>query len=243
MNFRELIRVIALSFAQDIPYVGGIVRAYVAVAEKEHGRQEREREEQEFLNKILAGIEQSQGRKTREDAEIVLEGIADEGRQALTSTFVQGGAEAARHLVTTRRVFQSRFLYLASKNYASAALTAEIASQHGFLWRSYHAKGQNHGSVAGVDQIKSGDLIVLAYRDNGHFRILSPLIVKDQTAGNEAINDNEYQCSTNTAHAGRPQAARLIGTLHSCLWQIHSWRLNYHDKTILPTQYSTGSVA
>jgi hypothetical protein len=203
MNFRELIRVLALGFAQDLPYVGGLIRAYATALEEERGRQERQREKQEFLDEIGVRIEQALGRQTREEVEIVLEQVADEGRRALTSTSIQVQAEAVHRLETAKRVFQRRFLYLAADNYASAALTAEIAGQHGFLWRSYHADRPNHQSIPRVEQIESGDLIVLAYRDNGHFFILSPLIVMDQTAGNQTINDNLYSCSNTHTPTGR----------------------------------------
>jgi hypothetical protein len=52
MTFKELIRVLALGFAQDLPYVGSVIKAYATVVRADRVKERRRRERQEFLNEI-----------------------------------------------------------------------------------------------------------------------------------------------------------------------------------------------
>jgi hypothetical protein len=173
-----------------------LFRAYATVVAEERGQNEKERDKQDFLNAIGDRIEQALGREKRKEAEIILEQISAEGRSALTSTNIQIQAAAVRRLDVPPAAFQRRFLYLAADNYASSARTAEIAGKHGFLWRSYHADRIPIQGINKANRLKSGDLIVLAYRKPKpkRFSILTPLIIIDPAAGNLAIDDTAYDC-------------------------------------------------
>jgi hypothetical protein len=89
---------------------------------------------------------------------------------------------------------QNRFLYLASNNYADSLATLNFAIHDNFLWRSYFAnQNPNTGvypAIAHVQEIRIGDILVLAFRENGHFRILSPLVVTTPLQGMTNIAGN-----------------------------------------------------
>jgi hypothetical protein len=205
MTYRELIRALVSGFAQDLPYVGGLFRAYAAAVAEKRGQEVRLQEKQEFLKEIGTRIEQVLGREQRKEAELVLEEISLEGRSALTSTNIQIQAAAVSRLDVAPAAFQNRFLYLAAGNYASSARTAEIAGQYGFLWRSYHADRIPIQGINKANRLKSGDLIVLAYREPRRFFILTPLIIIDPAAGNLTIEDTDYDCGKrNNPHIHAP---------------------------------------
>jgi hypothetical protein len=80
-----------------------------------------------------------------------------------------------------------RFLYLASKNYAGAERTCEIATDYGFLWRSYYANVKNAArlqSIPNVSTVTENAIIVLGYRHNRGIRILLPLVVQPARTNN-----------------------------------------------------------
>ncbi|MCY2934591.1 MAG: hypothetical protein NT172_10570 [Planctomycetota bacterium] len=85
---------------------------------------------------------------------------------------------------------RNRFLYLASNNYANSMSTLNFAIHNNFLWRSYFAKLNRrthvYPRIAHVEEIQNGDIIVLAFRENGHFKVLSPLVVATENLDNMA---------------------------------------------------------
>jgi len=86
---------------------------------------------------------------------------------------------------------RNRFLYLASNNYADSMNTLNFAIHNNFLWRSYFAnlnrRTNVYQQIGRVEKIQNGDIIVLAFRENGHFKVLSPLVVTGPFDGMTAI--------------------------------------------------------
>ena len=86
---------------------------------------------------------------------------------------------------------RNRFLYLASNSYADSLATLNFAIHDNFLWRSYFGAPDvttnTHRSIPHVQEIQLGDIIVLAFRQNGLFSILSPLVVTRPVADMASI--------------------------------------------------------
>lgn len=102
-----------------------------------------------------------------------------------------------------------RFLYLASKNYAGAARTCEIATDHGFLWRSYYADVKDAArlqSIPNVATVTENAIIVLAYRHNGGIRILLPLVVQPALTNAEKTQRIPRGVPTQTTGDGQHSA-------------------------------------
>ena len=84
------------------------------------------------------------------------------------------------------------FLYLAGKKFANQVATLDIAIHHQFLWRRYFIRGNALGAIHGVEDINTGDIIVLAFLNgNSTFRILSALVVQPEVTGLIRIPDTE----------------------------------------------------
>lgn len=71
---------------------------------------------------------------------------------------------------------RNRYLYLAGKRYAGAQATLDFALKDNFICRSLYDTSKRF--IHNVDSINTGDIIVLAYRENGRFGVLSPFVVR-----------------------------------------------------------------
>jgi len=152
-------------------------------------------EELQRLSRLLqAGASLASAKISAEQLEQGLSRIVDdEDNAGLASAIFLAEAEAGKRLATNVTPGR-RFLYLAADNYADSKKTLEIAAEFGFLWRSYHANGG--AKIAHVGDIGVGDLIALAYRSNGHFRLLLPLIVTEAGVHTHRIDDGQFDCGT-----------------------------------------------
>ena len=175
-RYMHLINAAATGLLQQIPVVGPMLQAVLAQMDKEHLAAELQR-----LSRLLeTGANLTTARITAEQLEHDLSVIVkDEQNPRLGSTVLMAEAEAGNRLAgqdaPPGRGEVRRFLYLAANNYATAARTAQVVADLGFLWRSYH---KNVGAqIPHVGEIRVGDLIALAYRSHRQFWLLLPLIV------------------------------------------------------------------
>ena len=208
-RFMHLINAAATGLLQQIPVVGPMLQAVLAQMDKEDLGAELQR-----LSRLLeTGANLTKAGITAEQLEhdlivineqdprlssIVVRADAEAGNRLAGQDAPPGGGEVGNALAG-QNLPQGRFLYLAAKNYATATRTAQIVADLGFLWRSYHAEGGE--KIPHVGEIRVGDLIALAYRSPGQFRLLLPLIVIASGEHTEPINDDQCPRHAHAPHA------------------------------------------
>jgi hypothetical protein len=212
MPFVNFFQAAIKGIVHQIPYVGPIIQAIEGSVKDARLHAALARlailiEQQKPL--AAAGI-------TQEQFKADLDLLGNSKNHTIASTLLLAEAETSLHLAEPSGSKPgNRFLYLATSSYASSRRTAEIATEYGFLWRSYHRAKARVEANNRVNLIGAGDLIVLGYRlkkeGKSHFRVLLPLIVQAEGTMTHKIVEGDDPCHNHIPFVlANPELSRVL---------------------------------